>query len=180
MSAASGVRGPGTAAPKRPAKVSSGSAVRLTLLLAVALALIGVAGGEAMGLLQRAMRVPSADDTAQLVCTAYQSQNYDILLNVIDPTPVPPAQTGPFDAAARSSLANTLKSLDAGSGEVTSCAYQEPLPQSGSALRYILTMRRTRVTVDITMPITLLRQPDGSWKVSRGSDFTGIPGHPSG
>ena len=180
MSAASGVKGTGTAAPKRPAKISGGAAFRLPLLLAVALALMGVAGGQALSLLQRAMRVPTADDTAQLVCTAYQSQNYDILLNVIDPTPVPPTQTGPFDATARTSLANTLKSLDAGSGEVTSCAYQEPLPQSGSALRYILTMRRTRVTVDITMPITLLRQPDGSWKVSRGSDFTGIPGHPAG
>ncbi len=137
-----------------------------------------------MSLLQHALRVPTSDDVAQLVCTAYQSQNYDVLLSVIDPTPVPPAQTTAFDSAARSALTTTLKNLDASAGDVTSCAYQEPrssnVPQTGATLQYVLTMRRAHVTTDIVMLITLRRQPDGGWKVSRDSDFTGIPGHPDG
>jgi hypothetical protein len=146
--------------------------------------LIGAAGAGAMQLLQHAMRTPTADDAAQLVCTAYTTQSYDTLLSVVDPTPVPPTQAGSFDAAAKVSLANALKELDAGSGDVTSCSYKQlkfnNLAQTGPTLQYILTMRRANVTVDISMQIKLVRQPDGSWKVSRDSDFTGIPGHPTG
>jgi hypothetical protein len=130
------------------------------------------------------MRTPTADDAAQLICTAYATQSYDTLLSIVDPTPVPPTQTGPFDAAAKTALTNALKDLDAGSGNVTSCSYKQlkfnNIAQTGSPLQYILTMRRTNVTVDISMQINLVRQPDGTWRVSRGSDFTGIPGHPTG
>ena len=181
MGAAGGTAG---VAPKRPVKVNRTAALRLTLLLAILLLLVGFAGIGAVQLLQRAMRLPTSDDIAQLVCTAYTTQNYDELLTIVDPTPAQPAQTGPFDDATRTALAKTLKDLDTGSGKVTSCTYQEPkfdnVPQTGSRLQYVLTMRRSNVTLDITMLITLVRQPDGSWKVWRGSDFTGIPGHPAG
>ena len=128
--------------------------------------------------------VPTSNDVAKLVCTAYTAQNYEELLTLVDPTPAAPDQNGPFDDVTRAALAKTLKDLDTGSGNVTSCTYEQSTfdnnPQTGTRLLYALTVRRSSVTLDITMLITLVRQPDGSWKVWRGSDFTGIPGHPAG
>jgi hypothetical protein len=61
-------------------KAASNSTLRVTLLLALLLLLIGAAGAGAMALLQHAIRPPTSDDIAQLVCTTYTTQNYDPLL----------------------------------------------------------------------------------------------------
>lgn len=157
-----------------------GSALRATLLLAVLLALVGVAGGGALNLLQHAMRVPTADDTAQLVCTAYSQQNYDLLLQQIDPAPVPPSNTGAFDANA---LRSQLKSLDASQGDVASsgttpgCTYKQldfsNISVGNNALQYAFTLHRAHASKDFNLIMTLVRESDGTWKISRASNFTG-------
>ena len=158
-------------------KAASNSTLRVTLLLALLLLLIGAAGAGAMALLQHAIRPPTSDDIAQLVCTTYTTQNYDPLLAAIDPTAVPPAATGPFDATAQNTLRKTLQSLDTGSGVVTSCSYSGPVfadpSNDKSQRRYIFTMQRAHHNGPLTMPMIFTVQPDGGWKISRGSDFSG-------
>jgi hypothetical protein len=130
-----------------------------------------------MALLQHAIRPPTSDDIAQLVCTTYTTQNYDPLLAAIDPTAVPPAATGPFDATAQNTLRKTLQSLDTGSGVVTSCSYSGPVfadpSNDKSQRRYIFTMQRAHHNGPLTMPMIFTGQPDGGWKILRGSDFSG-------
>lgn len=157
-----------------PAAERRGGALRATLLLAVLLALVGVAGGGALKLLQHAMRVPTADDTAQLVCTAYSQQNYDLLLQQIDPAPVPPANTTTFDANA---LRAQLKSLDASQGDVSACTYKQldfsNITVGNNALQYAFTLHRTHASKEFDLIMTLMRESNGTWKISRASNFTG-------
>ena len=160
-------------------KAASNSTLRVTLLLALLLLLIGAAGAGATALLQHAIRPPTSDDIAQLVCTTYTTQNYDPLLAAIDPTPVPPAATDPFNATAQATLRKQLQSLDAGPGfgPVTSCSYSGPVfadpSKDKSPRRYLFTMQRAHHSGPFTMPMIFTVQPDGGWKISRGSDFSG-------
>lgn len=157
------------------ADVHSGNALRTTLLLAVLLLLVGVAGGSALKLLQHAMRVPTADDTAQLICTAYSQQNYDLLIQRIDPAPVAPANTGSFDANA---LRGQLNSLDAGQGAVSTCTYRQldfsNISVGGNALQYTFAMHRAHAPKEFDLIMTFVHENDGTWKVSRASNFTGL------
>jgi len=155
--------------------------LRLTLALALALLLIGAAGAESAVLLERALRIPTAADIAQRVCTAYQRQDYDLLLDQIDPAPVP-GMSGPFDRNAKNTLVSQLKALDAQAGAVTSCTYTELAAgqASGQAAQqqvparrqFLFSMKRARGSL-YTAPMTLLQQADGGWKVSRASSFIG-------
>ena len=152
-----------------------GAAALVVVMLAVLL--LTDVGAGALTRLRLAIRPPTSDDIAQLVCTTYTTQNYDPLLAVIDPTPVPPAATGPFDATAQSTLRKTLQSLDTGSGVVTSCSYSGPVfadpSNDKSQRRYIFTMQRAHHNGPLTMPMIFTVQSDGGWKISRGSDFSG-------
>lgn len=162
------------------AQARKGGALRATLLLAVLLMLVGVAGGGALKLLQHAMRVPTADDTAQLVCTAYTQQNYDLLIQQIDPAPVPPTNTGAFDANA---LRGQLKALDASQGVVASqgstagCTYKQldftNVSVGATTLQYSFVLHRTHTSRSFDLIMTLVHESDGTWKVSRASNFTG-------
>lgn len=153
----------------------SGSALRATLLLAMLFLLVGVAGGSALKLLQHAMRVPTADDTAQLICTAYSQHNYDLLIQQIDPAPVAPANTGNFDAKA---LRDQLTSLDASQGGVSTCTYRQldfsNISVGNNALQYTFAMHRTHASKEFDLIMTFVHESDGTWKVSRASNFTGL------
>jgi hypothetical protein len=150
----------------------------VTLTLALLLLLLGLAGAKSVALLQDALRTPSADDIAQRACTIYQRQDYNFLLDQIDPTPLPPAYPNPFDANARHALLDQLESLDASVGKVTQCSYRaltfDNNDQSSQAnqRQYVFTMERSTT---YTTVMTLARQPDGSWKISRDSNFFGGP-----
>ncbi len=161
-------------AAKPAAAERSGSALRSMLLLAVLLTLVGLAGGGALKLLQHAMRVPTADDTAQLVCTAYSQYNYDLLIQHIDPAPVAPSNTGTFDPTT---LRDQLKSLDASQGNVSTCTYKQldfsNISVGNNALQYTFTMHRTHASKEFDLVMTLVHESDGTWKVSRASNFTG-------
>jgi hypothetical protein len=54
--------------------------LRVTLALALLLLVGGIISAIGASLLQQALRTPTADDIAQRVCTAYQRQDYDLLL----------------------------------------------------------------------------------------------------
>src|SRR5262249_19691014 len=148
---------------------------RVTLLLALLLLLLGLAGAEGAVLLQHALRMPSADDIAQRVCTIYLRQDYDLLLDQIDPTPLPPVHSDPFNAEARRALLDQLKNLDASAGKVKRCGYEALAFDTGAQppplqRQYLFTMERNAT---YTTVMTLARQSDGSWKVSRDSNFLG-------
>jgi hypothetical protein len=164
------------APPSRAQPAPRRSALRLTLLLALLLLLVGLAGAGALRLLLHAMRPPTADDTAQLVCTAFTQQNYDLLVAQVDPAPVPPAATGRFDANA---LRTQLTTLDGAQGKVTTCSYKQlafsNLASGGTSLQYIFTIHRAQTSAPVSLVMILVHEADGSWKLSRGSDFLGNP-----
>jgi hypothetical protein len=152
--------------------------LRVTLALALLLLVGGVISAIGASLLQQALRTPTADDIAQRICTAYQRQDYDLLLAQIDPTPIPPAVPGPFDAAARNALESQLRALDAVARDVTQCSYKELAAgarQPADQRHYLYSMQRG---VLYTMAMSLTSQPDGSWKLTRDSDFLGGPANP--
>lgn len=153
----------------------TGNVLRSILLLAVLLMLVGFAGASALKLLQYAMRVPTADDTAQLVCTAYSQHNYDLLLQQIDSAPVPPANSGAFNQTA---LRSQLTSLDASQGDVTRCTYKQldfnNISASNTALQYAFVMHRAHASKEFDLIMTFVHESDGTWKISRASNFTGL------
>lgn len=161
------------------------STTLLTVILALLLLAVGAAGYEAASLLHFAISTPpavntTAASTAAFVCDALQRQDYQRLTLYIDPTPVPPSVTSPFDA--RQMIAQ-LQSRDANEGKVVSCA-TAPYP-SGSVLstdgatRYQLTLRRANAAGPSSGTLAL-RQQTGSahgWLIERDSSFlTPIPG----
>ncbi len=147
---------------------------RVTLLFAVILLALGFAGAGALRLLQHAMRTPSDADLAQLVCTAYQTQNYDVLIQQIDPKPAPPA-TGSFDAAG---LKNQLRELDSTYGHVTSCTYgrlaYSNTPADSNLAQYSFKVQRAHLPQAGGMLMTFVRTQGSIWKISRISAFVDV------
>jgi hypothetical protein len=163
--------------PARRAASSVGrTRLRVTLALALALVAAGLGAAEAATLLQRALRTPTADDIAQRICTAYERQDYDLLLSQIDPTPIPPAVPGPFDAGAKAALVGELRAEDGSAGPVTQCSYKvlvvnAPAPPADQR-QYFFSMQRG---VLYTSLMTLARQHDDTWLIQRDSNFLGAP-----
>lgn len=163
----------GTAAPKKPAAagVRAGTTLRVTIVLALLLLLIGVAGAGALKLLVHAMRPPTSADTAQLVCTAFQRQDYPLLIQQIDTAPVPPATTGRFDAAA---LSAQLANLDATDGTVTACKYIK-IGANDNPAQYSFTLQRSRAKSLTSLVVYVIHESDGSWKIRSDSELANPP-----
>ena len=129
----------GEQASTQPSRAGHGQ-LGLWVLLVISLLLLGVAGASSYTLLQQVTETPTVTDIAERVCTAYTAQNYQLLINQIDPSPVAGATplpggntaSGPFDADAKNELVNELKSLDANFGPVTFCQ-QHQLVLNGTA-----------------------------------------------
>lgn len=145
-------------------RASSGSALRLTIFLLLVILLVGLAGAEAFSLLQYAMRLPTADDIAQIVCTSYQTRNYDLLIKQIEPETAHPPTTD----LSNSALKQQLQALDSASGNVTACSYSSEQISTGE-VQYIFRVKRARVPQPGSLLLLLMHEPDGSWKISRGS-----------
>gem|GEM_PF-1861631 len=173
----------------------SSGAFGLWMTLVIVLVLLGVAGAGSYALLQRITRQPTAADIAQRVCTAYTTQDYQLLINQIDPTPIANgntlpngiSSTGPFDATAQNTLINTLKGLDASAGPVTSCQQHQlstpgtstPGTSAGASagtLQFIFIMRRANTPNVTYSSVMNLVQHNGQWMVARDSNFVGTPG----
>ena len=152
--------------------------LRQTILLMLALLLVGAAGLTALMLLHRAMRTPNADDTAALICTAYKTQNYDALISRVDgKTPDAQGATSAFDAAAQNKLKNTLTSADRQFGKVKACSYKEQvetISPSADQKQYLVVIQRTAQPLESTLFVFLVRESDGGWHIARKSDF-GMP-----
>ncbi|MBF6590616.1 MAG: hypothetical protein IVW57_08805 [Ktedonobacterales bacterium] len=153
-----------------------GSSLVPTVVLALALALVGVGGVQAASLLRHAMRPQSASDVASLVCNALKAQAYDLLADQMDSAPVPPNATGAFNANA---LSATLRAFDTSAGTVTSCTYAQlsyvDTSSRGAVANYALTVRRAKQTTSQGILLILTQQSDGTWKVARSSNLTGSP-----
>jgi len=148
---------------------------RVTLALIVLLVLVGYAGGGAVKFLIYAMRPPTADDVAQLVCTTLKTQNYDLLIQKINPAPVPPEATGPFNPAA---IRTQLQSFDAQGGKVTSCSYMRlryaSVSGSTNNLQYAYTLRRARTSGPLSMVVIIQSDGNGGWDISRATSFAAV------
>ena len=176
-----------TGAPARsplPRRRGGSATLRLTLLLMIALLALGVVGLASLSLFQFTLHTSpplTQNDTVQRICTAYQTRNYDLLVAQIDPSPIPPANTGPFSDAAKRALIGELQALDASDGPVTRCQVQRltfnNLPPDPTRAQYSFTITRAYdLSKQFTLMITLVHQPDGSWKIARDSNFLGTPG----
>ncbi len=140
---------------------------RLTLLLALLLCLVGLAGIEVDQELQYALRPPTAADEASAVCDYLLSRNYDALAGEIDPAP-DGASTGPFDRAA---FAAQLRTLDRDLGTVRTCTLLELGAGNNSSVVYSLTVHRTRAAEPRGSLVVVRRQAHGEWAISRASTF---------
>lgn len=153
-----------------------GSPRRMTLALALLLAVVGVGAAQSASLLQRAV-VPevTAGDIAGRVCSALLTQNYTLLTNQIDPTPEPPTAPAPFDAKA---LGDALRALDESAGKVTSCQDRQVSAAASSQVsvaNFAVTVQREKLPVPQGILLILTRRPGQGWKVSRASNLTGSP-----
>jgi len=160
-------------APKKTpaAGASAGTTLRVTIMLALLLLLVGVAGDAALKLLEHAMRPPTADDTAQLVCTAFQRQDYTLLIQQVDTTPVPPATSGPLDVTA---LRTQLANLDTSDGKVTSCKYIK-INSTDNPAQYSFTLQRAHAKSLTGLVIYIVHEPDGTWKIRSDSELANPP-----
>ncbi|HLZ24264.1 MAG TPA: hypothetical protein VKQ30_19295 [Ktedonobacterales bacterium] len=161
------------AAPKKTAAAgaSAGTKLRVTIVLALLLVAVGVAGAGALKLLVHAMRPPTADDTAQIVCTAFQRQDYPLLVQQIDTAPVPPATGGPLDVTA---LRAQLASQDTAYGKVVSCKYIR-IGTSGNPAQYAFNLQRAHAKSLTSLVVYIVREPDGSWKIRSDSELANPP-----
>lgn len=162
----------GAAAPKKSgaAGASAGTTLRMTIVLALLLLLVGVAGAGALKLLVHAMRPPTAADTAQVTCTAFQRQDYALLIQQVDPAPVPPANL-PFNGTT---LRTQLASLDTTYGTVTSCRYIK-IGAGDNPAQFSFTLQRARATSTTSLVMYIVQKPDGSWKIRSDSELANPP-----
>lgn len=149
----------------------AGTTLRVTIALALLLLLVGIAGAGALKLLVHAMRLPTAADTAQTVCTAFQRQDYNLLLQQIDPSPVPGGSTSTFNGSA---LRTQLVGLDANEGTVSSCKYIQ-IGSSVHPAQYSFTLQRTHTKATTSLVIYIIQEPDGSWKLRSDSELANPP-----
>ncbi len=145
-----------------------------TLALALALAFVGVAGVRAEALFQHALRTPTASDIAAQVCTAYTTQNYDLLLRNVDPAPIPPAAPGPFSPAT---LRDELRTIDSREGKAVNCTYKALVAPTGTTTRgtslaqVAVSVRRAHASQPDGILLTL-HLKSGHWLISRESTLT--------
>ena len=171
----------GRKAPETKQVRKSRAALWLTFVFMLVLAGLGLAGYKSLDLLRAEMRVPTQNDIATQVCTAYEQQNYGLLMGLIDPTPIPPATTGTFGPAAQKALTAELQALDANSGKVVNCSASRlqfgNVSAPGKRLQYTFVMVRAKDPAQpFSQIMTFIQQADGSWKIARNSNFIGIAG----
>lgn len=167
----------GTTQKPQPAKRNA--TLQLTILFAIVLLLLGEAGGSSLSLLRYAMREPTADDVAQLVCNAYGRQDYLLLIAHIDPAPAPPDNPGDFDTNAKDQLRTQLQTLDSSAGKVTKCTEKSfsitnTSTAAVSQVQYAFIMTREKQPdKPFNTLMTLVRVSGKGWMVSRNSNFLG-------
>ena len=177
----------GDEAHVQPSRTGRGR-LGLFLVLVISLLLLGVAGAGSYALLLQVTAAPTVTDIAERVCTAYTTQNYQLLINQIDPTPIPGATplpggaspSGPFDANAKNQLVSELQTLDVNYGPVVNCQQHQLVNGSGVAdtsnsAQFIFLMHRSDTpNVTYSCLMNFVRQ-SGNWMVTRDSNFTGTP-----
>jgi hypothetical protein len=147
---------------------------RLSLVLALSLALVGLAAVEFDVALRAALRPPTATDEASAVCNDLRSQDYDALAGEMDPAP-DGASTGPFDRAA---FVAALRAQDAALGSVRACALSQMNGADGiasDAVVFALTVTRSRAPAPLGALVVVRREARGQWAVSRASTFYYAP-----
>ncbi|MGZ3601676.1 MAG: hypothetical protein ACXWQ5_18750 [Ktedonobacterales bacterium] len=170
----------GTTQKPQPAKRRA--TLQLTVLLAIVLLLLGEAGGSSLSLLRYAMRESTADDIAQLVCHAYEKQDYALLIAHVDPAPAPPDNVGAFDATAKGQLRTQLQTLDASAGKVTKCTeksfrFGDTSAGTEKQVQYAFIMTRANnPDKPFNTLMTLVNVSGKGWLISRNSNFLGTQG----
>jgi hypothetical protein len=169
----------------RPSRPGHGRLV-LWLTLVVVLSLLGGAGAGSYVLLEQVTRPPTVTDIAQRVCTAYTTQNYQLLINQIDSGPITGGSSlpngfnlsGSFDSNAKNQLTSALKSLDANFGMVTSCQQHQlvyPGTVNPGVVRFIFVMHRSGTPNVVYSCLMNFKEASGSWTITRDSNFIGTP-----
>ena len=144
---------------------------RVEVVLAVTLLLLGAATWYGATRLQGVIVRQERTDTAAAICATLQSRQYDALAAMIDPAPVAPGATQPFD---RTAFVARLRTLEQRQGAVTSCAWRA-LQLDDESATYLYAMRRPHTPVPIGMLVVLRYDPDSGWRISRRSPFTSDP-----
>lgn len=146
-----------------------------TIVLAVVLAAVGVGGVQAAGLLSHAMTPSQPSDVASLACSAFQTQNYQQLINAFDANSTTASTANTYTPTA---LTAKLRAQDATAGPITKCSYkllgQVPASASqGAVANFGLSIQRAHQNAATTLVLIVDQQPDGTWKISRKSNLAG-------
>lgn len=156
--------------PTSQPHTSGRSTLLATIALAALLALAGFGAVRAAELLQHAMHIlVTPTDLARTTCTAYTTQNYALLTQLIDPTPIPPANSDTFNAAT---VATQLRAIDKIQGATQRCDIGA-FDASGTRGQYHFTLQRSHASGPVTLVLILREQSDGSWRISRETNFAG-------
>ncbi len=157
----------------------------ITVLLALALLGVGVAGYQAAMLLQNAVFGPtgvnaSPTSLAAFTCDAFMRQDYARLVKNIDPALTPPSVTVPLDAKK---TIGRLQSLDASQGKVIACTARpysaSAIVTTDNAVRYQIIVRRAKGVGSTSGALVMRQQTSGQrlWLIGRDSSFLApIPG----
>jgi len=100
-----------------------------------------------------------------------ERQQYTALVELVDPTPVPPSASGTFDAQK---LQSQLQALDQQQGVVNDCSWSS-LQLSDESGTYQIVVRRRSPTISSVVTVVLEHEPNNGWLISRGSAFVSHP-----
>lgn len=151
----------------------------VTVALALALTLVGLAGYGAALLLRETLALRptsvavSPASLSTFVCDTLQHQEYQRLVTSIDPAPVPPTVTDAFDPTA---TVAALRASDASEGKVVSCVASSYAPgsvvTSPGITHVALTLRRSGSLSPRTESLTLAQMGgQRGWMIERDSGF---------
>lgn len=144
---------------------------RASLLLAASLLLLGGAGGYGAAQLRQIISRQQRADAIAAVCATLQRQQYETLTGMVDPAPVAPTATSPFDQQA---FVAQLRALDQQEGAVARCSWHD-IQVGNETASYHVSLRRPRIPLSIGLLVVLKHEPDNGWRISRQSPFTSKP-----
>ncbi|HEX6540968.1 MAG TPA: hypothetical protein VF040_04375 [Ktedonobacterales bacterium] len=144
---------------------------RASLLLALALLLLGTAAAYGATQLQGAISRQMRADAASAICASFQNQEYDALAEMVDPAPITPVAAQTFN---RKTLIAQLQSIDQHQGRVSACSWHL-LQADDESATYVFSLSRPQTPVPIGMLVIFRHEPTGDWRISRRSPFTSAP-----
>jgi hypothetical protein len=144
-----------------------------TIMLALALAVLGVGGVQAAALLKHALRPAGPEVLAGQICSELKAHQYDQLASQVDPSPDPTQKASAV--LDPKTITGKLRALDGSVGSVATCAFQQlsyvDNSSHGAVANFSMTLQREKQGNMQAVLLILVQQPDGTWKIARSTNL---------